>query len=393
MRKALIISNNSGGGHRQTSRILVETLSRCGWHVETVSIYEDIFADDFRVLGIEGEDFYNKLILTRETTGLTYRIFFICAYYFIIQPNRSKFAKRLAEFWLEKQPDLIISVIPLLNQTIARSLSQMDRRIPFVIAQTDLFEFHEPFWLTPTGTWFVADDKTYTVVGTDKAYQQVMTMFVSDQARVFKLSGNIVDPRFLERPMFNRKAERERLGLDPDKPVGLCLYGSFPPNRLLNVAKTLNKSETETQFIFVCGKNEWLRQRLSELETRYNKVVVGYTSQIPCYMHLSDFLIGKSGPGTIMEGLAAGLPLLIDTRKVITHESNNMAWVERHGFGVQFRSNEELLARIEQFASDDIYNYLKKKVSTFENKAIFEIPAVIETVMTHCQQVDVESVR
>ena len=40
-----------------------------------------------------------------------------------------------------------------------------------------------------------------------------------------------------------------------------------------------------------------------------------------------------------------------------------------------------------------IFIIVLKKVSTFENKAIFEIPEVIETIMAHFQQVDVEAVR
>lgn len=386
MRKVLIISNNSGGGHRQTARILSETLARCGWQVEIISIYQDMFANDFRIFGIEGEDIYNQLILTREMTGWVYRLFFFAAHYLIIQPKRDKLAHRLARFWRDKQPDLIISVIPLLNQVIAQSLTHIERRTPFVILQTDLFEFHESFPLTPTGTWFVADDKTYTIVGTEKAYQQVTSMFVADPARIFKLSGNIVDPRFLEKPAFNRQIERQRLGLDPDKLVGLCLYGSFPPNRLLTTAQALNQLAGQGQFIFICGQNEGLRQRLMALETRYNKVVVGYTSEIPFYMHLADFLIGKPGPGMIMEGLAAKLPLLIDTRKVILHEAHNVDWVERHGFGWRFNSNEELLARIEQFGSAEAYNLFKENVLAFNNKAIFEFPEIIKRIMTHFHQ-------
>lgn len=386
MKKVLIVSNNSGGGHRQTARILSETLARCGWQVETVSIYQELLADDFRVFGVEGEDIYNQLILTREMTGWVYRLFFFSAHYLIIQPKRNKFANRLARFWREKRPDLIISVIPLLNQVIAQSLTYITPTIPFVILQTDLFEFHDSFPLTPTGTWFVTDDRTYTIVGTEKAYQQVITMFVPDKERVFKLSGNIVDPRFLEKPAFNRQIERQKLGLDPDKLVGLFLYGSFPPNRLLTTAQALNRLANQGQFIFICGKNDWLRQQLTALETGYNKVVVGHTSEIPFYMHLADFLIGKPGPGMIMEGLAAKLPLLIDTRKVILHEANNVYWVERHGFGLRFNSNEELLARIEQFGSAEAYNLFKGKVSTFNNKAIVEFPGIIKRIMTHFHQ-------
>jgi len=386
VKNVVIISNNSGGGHRQTARILAQRLGDEGWNPNIVSIYQDIFPDYFRFFGFEGEKFYNKLILTKGMTQLIYRLFFMCAYYLLILPNQQKFAARLAEVWQQKQPDLVISVIPLLNQVIASSLKQITLQIPFVIVQTDLFEFHEPFWLTPTGSWFVSDNRTYTIVGTEEAYQQVLSLFVSDKCRVFKLPGTIIDPCFLNKPDFDKEAERKRVGLEAGQPVGLLLYGGFAPDRLLGTAKVLNRLENKVQFIFICGQNEKLKHHLSGLDTRYNKVVVGYTSQVPYYMHLSDFLIGKPGPGTIMEGIATGLPLLLDTRKVIVHEAPNIKWVERYGFGLQFNTPAQLLSQIEKLTLSEVYHPLKRRVSAYENRAVLEIPAIIDKITAHFER-------
>ncbi len=380
MKKVLILSNSSGGGHRQTARILAQILGNQGWQPHIISIYREIFPDYFQLFGIEGEVYYNKLILTKEMTSIVYRLFFTIAYYFIIQRHRTILAQRLADFWRQQQPDLIISVIPLLNQVIAHSLTQIETAIPFIIIQTDLFEFHDKFGLAPIGTWFVADDKTYTVVGTEEAYRQVLSLFVSDRSRVFKMSGNIIDPKFLEKPSLDRCSARKKLGLEPKMPVGLFLYGGFAPNRLLKIAKALNRLENKAQFIFICGQNEPLERRLTALETRYNKVVLGYTSEISCYMHLSDFLIGKPGPGVIMEGLAANLPLLLDMSKVLIHEAQNIEWVERYGFGLSFKHTGQLLARIEQLIQPEVYDLLKRKASAYENRAVLEIPEIIESI-------------
>ena len=383
-KKILILSNNSGGGHRQTAQILAQALLNQGWEPEIISIYREIFPDYFQIFGIEGEEIYNKLILAKETSHLVYRIFFISAYYLIIQPNREKFIKRLIDFWQQKQPALVISVIPLLNQVIARSLIESNKQTPFTIIQTDLFEFEARHFLAPAGTWFVSDDYTYIVVGTETAYQQVLSSYIPDKARVFRLSGNIIDPCFFKKPEFDRRAERKRLGLDPNQPVGLFLYGGFAPHRLLGLAKRLNQLENTAQFIFICGQNETLKRRLSSLHTRYKKVVVGYTPEVPYFMHLSDFLIGKSGPGTIMEGIAADLPLLIDTtHNGIMHELDNIKWIEQHGFGLPFSNPAQLLCRIQQLTSSEVYDLLKMNVSRYENRAVLEIPKTIETIMAH----------
>ena len=61
------------------------------------------------------------------------------------------------------------------------------------------------------------------------------------------------------------------------------------------------------QFIFICGRNKKLADRLRGMDTRFPKYVEEFTSEIPYYMHLSDFFIGKPGPGSISEAIAMHL--------------------------------------------------------------------------------------
>lgn len=370
-RNVVIISNRSGSGHQQTANILAQTLRKQGWSVEIISIYQDIFAAYAQPWGIDLEMIYNRWVLMREMTGGLYRLFFILTHYGLVQPNRKRFAACLVQLWQRKQPDMIISLIPVVNQTVAQSAERAN--IPFVIVQTDLFEFHERFWLTPVGTWFVADKTTYTVVGTQMAYEQVRTMFVDDPARVFQLSGNIIAQHFLEPPSQNRARERQRLGLDADTPTGIFLYGGFAPNRLLTLAKALNRLGDSVQYVFICGHNERLYHQLRALPTTYRKVVLGYSQDVPLYMHLADFLVGKSGPGTIMEAIAVGLPVLIDVRKTLIHERHNAAWVEQQGYGQRFRSPAELLVHIQQLVRQPWRVH-------FDNRAVLEIVPVLEHI-------------
>ncbi len=388
MKKVLIISNDSGGGHKQTAKILTQKLIEQGWTPQTMSAYREICPDYAQLFGIHAEEIYNRLILTKEMTRVVYRLFFLYIYYGLIQPNKQKLVERFTQRWQEEQPDLIISVIPLLNQIIAESLAQYDKQVPFALIQTDLSEFHMRFWLMPTGTWFVSDEQTYTIVGTEEAYQQVLSLFIPDQERVFKLSGTIVDPRFLNKPNFDRPVERRKLGLDQQKPVGLFLYGGLAPNRLFETAKGLGRLGDKVQYIFICGRNEALKAQVNTLQTPYKKVVLGYTSEVPYYMHLADFLIGKPGPGAIMEGVAANLPLLIDASKRLLHEANNITWIEEQGFGFRFKNTKQLLTRIQDLTSPEVYQQLKENVSQFENKAIFEMPDIIETIMAHFHELN-----
>ena len=44
--------------------------------------------------------------------------------------------------------------------------------------------------------------------------------------------------------------------------------------------------------------------------------VEGFTKEVPYYMRLSDFFIGKPGPGSISEALAMKLPVLVETQRL-----------------------------------------------------------------------------
>jgi len=381
MKKIIILYNNAGGGHRRTAQVLNEALQQHGCSPKLVNAYESLVRDlepMFRLFGISGENIYNEYILKREATTFFYRLFFFSTYYFFVVPNRKKITKRFADFLAQEAPDLVISVIPILNPEIAVGLRE--KPLPFVIIQTDLFEY-DGYWrrFFPHGGWFTSDRQVYSIAGTAKGYQQALAYDV-DPKKVFKLSGNLIAPHFLEDAPLDVAAERDKLGLDPNKPVGLFLYGGYAPNRLFKTAQLLNAQALDAQFIFICGKNEKLRQRLTDLPTQYPKVVLGYTTDVPYYMRLVDFLIGKSGPGVIMEAIAVRLPLLLDMRRVILHEADNAVWVEQQGFGLTFRTVSELSTRIAQLTDATQYQQFKDKLGQFNNRAIVEIPDILELI-------------
>ena len=44
--------------------------------------------------------------------------------------------------------------------------------------------------------------------------------------------------------------------------------------------------------------------------------VEGFTAEMPYYMQLSDFFIGKPGPGSISEAIAMRLPVIVESNTV-----------------------------------------------------------------------------
>lgn len=382
MSKIIILSNESGGGHKQTAAVLLKALQQKGREVTVVNTFRELFFDlDFgaKWFGLSGEDIYNKLILQNEASQFVYKLFFFSIYYLFFIPKRKTIIKRLGRFFEQQQPDLVISVIPIINHELAAALRQ--RHIPFLVIQTDLFEYEEASlfwrWLVPYGAWFVADKYSYMASGTTYGYQQALS-YQPDANRVVQLSGTVIDPRFLQQRTFDVALERQKFNLKTDQPIGLFLYGGYPPGRLLKLAKQLDRLKVKAQLIFICGKNRALQQSLTNLTTGYKKIVLGYCNDVPYYMQLADFLVGKSGPGAIMEGMALGLPLLLDISHVMPHEQSNAPWVEQQQRGMAFKTARQLCHAI------DTLNNKKSRIKPqlpFDNRAIFEVVELTEKLL------------
>ena len=68
--------------------------------------------------------------------------------------------------------------------------------------------------------------------------------------RIFRASGMILRPTFYQPVTVDRAAERKRLGLDPDRPTGLVLFGGQGSKVMLEIAERL----PDVQLILICGK-------------------------------------------------------------------------------------------------------------------------------------------
>ena len=91
------------------------------------------------------------------------------------------------------------------------------------------------------------------------------------------------------------------------------------------IAKRLD----DTQLILVCGHNFALADQLRETSARAPRAVIGFTSKIRYFMHLSDFFIGKPGPGSISEAIQQRLPVIwCAVAWTMLQERYNTDWVQ-----------------------------------------------------------------
>ena len=219
------------------------------------------------------------------------------------------------------------------------------------------------------------------ICGTDKAVEQARELGHLD-GTVFRTSGMILHPRFYETGEVDRVAERRKLGLDPDLPTGIVLFGGYGTSKMLDILRQINRSSLQVQLILICGRNEKLAQALRREPTRIPIHVEGFTTQIPYFMALSDFFIGKPGPGSISEALSRHLPVIIDCNAwTLPQERYNAQWVREKEVGIVVRSHRQVAGAVAELLKPGELAQFRARTAAMENRAVFEIPAIFEKIL------------
>jgi 1,2-diacylglycerol 3-beta-galactosyltransferase len=202
------------------------------------------------------------------------------------------------------------------------------------------------------------------------------------QEKVSLTSGMILRPAFYEQVTVNLAAERTALGLRPDLPTGLMLFGGEGSVKMMEIAVRLQQARRDFQLILICGRNEKLAARLREMPSRFPMHVVGFTQEVPRYMRLADFFIGKPGPGSISEALAMRLPVVIERNAwTLPQERYNTDWVREKGVGIVVHDFAQIAGVVDSLLEPDTLASYRAKAGAIDNRAVFEIPDILARIM------------
>jgi UDP-N-acetylglucosamine:LPS N-acetylglucosamine transferase len=369
MTTVTLIYFNAGGGHRAAARALEAVLAerQPAWAVRCINLFEILDPNEQfrRLAGFAPEDIYNKRLAKGWTAGLAQELKLLQA---SIRLGHGLLVERLRDHWLRSEPDLVVSLIPNFNRALHDSLQAALPGVPFVTVMTDLADHPPAFWAEP-GT------AQHLICGTPRARAQALAQGCPP-SQVHLVSGMILRPEFYAPLALDRAAERARLGFDPQRPVGVVLFGGHGSAAMESIAGQLE----EVQLVLMCGHNRALAARLQGLPTRAAHHVVEFTPEVRRYMQLGDFFIGKPGPASLSEAVRLGLPVItIRNAWTMPQERYNADWVIENGLGLVVSSRRkvgaavsELLARLPEF---------KANVACIDNRAVFEVPEILAQVL------------
>lgn len=220
------------------------------------------------------------------------------------------------------QPDIIVSVHPLLNFVTVNTLRQLDIRIPFLTVVTDLVSVHY--------SWFAPGVDGY-IVPTEQA-KQVYLQRDLDPQRVHVL-GMPINPKFLQ-PVASKAELQEKFGLQPGVPTILLVGGGDGAGGLQNAVKAISHERLPVQLLVVTGRNRPLYANLQRIKSRLHvpAQIFGFVQNMPELMHASDIIVTKAGPGSICEALACHLPIVL-SGYVPGQEEGNIEYVVSNKVG------------------------------------------------------------
>ena len=369
-----LIFFDAGGGHRAAANALRQVMEqqKKAFEIRMVNLQEVLDSIDVfrKVTGLRLQDLYNTMLKKGWTLGSPQ---LIRGMHLVIRLFHPQAVKALEKFWRESRPDMVVSLVPNLNRAIHDSLRRALPGVPLVGILTDIADYPPHFW--------IERQPQHYICGSDQAVEQARAHGHTDD-HIHRVSGMILNPRFYElKPLTaeERAAARRALGLDPAKPVGMVLFGGQGSSVMLDIARRL----PGRQLILICGHNAKLQARLQALPHPAPLFVEGFTRDIPRYMQLADYFIGKPGPGSLSEAVAMHLPVIAERNAwTLPQERYNADWVRRQGIGIVLSNFRGVAAAVDDLLDPQNYHRFHAATERMNNQAIFEIPDILEKVLS-----------
>ncbi|RPI09022.1 MAG: galactosyldiacylglycerol synthase, partial [Acidobacteriales bacterium] len=229
-----LIYFDAGGGHRAAATALEIAIRERQplWDTRLVHLQELLDPIDvFRKFGgVRLQDVYNSFLKKGWTLGSPQLLRVLQA---VIRAFHAREVSVLEQYWRARAPDMVVSLVPHFNRALCESLRHVCPRTPFVTVLTDLADYPPHFWIERRQEQFL-------ICGSCRAVEQAKALGHPEQ-RIFRTSGMILHPRFYRTAPVDRAAGRARLGLDPDRPTALVLFGGEGSKVMLEIVRRLDR--------------------------------------------------------------------------------------------------------------------------------------------------------
>ncbi|KAK4277264.1 hypothetical protein QN277_015282 [Acacia crassicarpa] len=340
-KKVLILMSDTGGGHRASAEAI-----KAAFHEEFGNDYQvfvtDLWSDHTPWPFNQLPRSYSFLV---KHGSLWKMMYYGTAPRVVHQSNfaaTSTFiAREVAKGLMKYQPDIIISVHPLMQHVPLRILRAKGllKKIVFTTVVTDLSTCHP--------TWFHKLVTRCYCPSTEVAKRAQRAGLQPSQIKIYGLP---VRPSFVKAVRPKDELRRE-LGMDEDLPAVLLMGGGEGMGPIEATARALgdllydeNLGGPVGQILVICGRNKKLVNKLLSIDWKIPVQVKGFVTKMEDCMGACDCIITKAGPGTIAEAMIRGLPIILNDY-IAGQEAGNVPYVVENGCG-KFSKSPKEIARI-----------------------------------------------
>ena len=341
-KRVLLLISDTGGGHRSAANAITAALDELPGPIRYEHRIDDVAAHCTFPLSQLGFAYSAALRFAPPVYGALYHATNgRRRFRSVVRFCEPLYRERLRDLFLAYNPDVIVSVHPLLNHAAFRARADAELTAPLITVVTDLGRVHEG-WLTP--------EVDAVVVPAEEVYQRARERGIP--AERLRLLGHPVHPRF-EDVTATKMELRKQLGLPADKTIALLMAGGEGGGKLLPTTMALAKSRLPLHLIVVTGRNAALRAKLDELAPSLPTpmTILGYSNEVPALMRAADLLVTKAGPGTLAEASIAEVPVVVYDF-VPGQERGNLDYVRTNGIGVVALTTADVVRSVKRIVSN-----------------------------------------
>lgn len=355
--KILIISSDTGGGHRSAAAAIAEGVEKF-WKGESAVVRIIKAVEESHHITDKLVNVYNWVLRNRQH--------WMKYLYWVMNKVRPEtreffmrrcigFCKEIFEKWC---PHVVVSVHPLTQHIFARILKELklSDQIPLVTVVTD------PCY----GFWkgWACNDVSLYLVANDDARRQLIDYGILPEK--IKISGMPIHPKFHEVDEKHAQEARTAFGLNPEKFTVFVNAGWIGGGNIPQIFKELINGELDVQAIFLAGKNEELKREAEELAktAKFPVKVIGYSDEIEKLMQSANVMVSKLGGLTTFEAIACHLPIIADaTTPPMPQEAGTVNLIKKRGAGILLEKATDIVPAIQSLLSDS-KKYADMKAAT-----------------------------
>lgn len=343
-KKILILTSSTGGGHDSAAAALNTALEKNGAQCE-VRNFLDFTPKAKKTVLSKGHVFIYRHAPLLYALGYRFEEVFPENLY----ANYARYAHPIKRYILNGGYDVVVCVhiFPMLMLTAAQKKYGYD--VPTYFISTD--------YTCSPGAGQMNPKMLFIPPGCRKEFERsyagrTVPPIAETGIPVAEAFREKVSKEEARRKLIESAKEKHDLGkssffslLEAERKLVMVSAGSMGCGPLKKISEELAKMRPDVTVAVFTGNNKKLYRQLEARNRETgNLMPLGFTKEMPLWMHAADLMISKPGGLTSTEAATAGLPLLLFD-EVPGLETHNMAYFVKRGCAVREKTAERLIRR------------------------------------------------